>query len=152
MKHYLKHWNSRIQSALPVVVVCAALLGSAQPSLAADQYVLVDSYHSPDPQDVEHFGKSIAQIGNLLIVGSPQADVGGQVDAGVVYVFDADKNVAHTFTSPSPVAEAFFGISVAAKGSDLLIGAVGDVVDGVRKGSVYLFNCDTCLATFRTPA
>jgi sugar lactone lactonase YvrE len=148
MKHYLKHWNSRIQSALPVVVVCAALLGSAQPSLAADQYVLVDSYHSPDPQDVEHFGKSIAQIGNLLIVGSPQADVGGQVDAGVVYVFDADKNVAHTFTSPSPVAEAFFGISVAAKGSDLLIGAVGDVVDGVRKGSVYLFNCDTSSPEF----
>jgi hypothetical protein len=59
-----------------------------------------------------------------------------------------------TFQAPKPFASARFGSAMAAFGNNVLIGAPGDTVRGVRAGVVYLLNTATgdTIRTFRNPA
>jgi len=73
---------------------------------------------------------------------------------GGVYLFNANGTLLHTITNPAPAADALFGTSVAAVGTDrILVGAYGEDSPGSEAGSVYVFNPNgTVLNTITNPA
>ena len=81
---------------------------------------------SPILSAIDRFGASLSLTGDLLIVGAP----GTRDDRGAVHAFNAD----FPATGPSPVAVLsladgrggdFFGSSVTASGTSMLVGAPG---------------------------
>ena len=155
---------------------------------------LIRTFVNPTPEEDDHFGISVAAVGDKVVVGADHDD-GGGTNAGAAYLFDAvTGDLLHTFTKPDPAgAESFgysvaavdgnvvvgaprdwshpfltgvvcvfdgptgkplmtlqpdgaaswFGVSVAAVGSDILVGACYDDTDAPNAGAAYLFDGDT---------
>jgi hypothetical protein len=91
----------------------------------------------------DQFGASVAVAGDTAVVGSPFADVGGEVDQGAAYVFKRngsswsqdDKLVA-----VDGAAGDKFGTSVAVDGETIVVGAEGASVGGeASQGAAYVF-------------
>src|SRR5262249_53664122 len=73
------------------VYLYSILPGSDVPEHGADDSdfgMLVKVLANPMPATDDHFGASVAVVGNLLIVGAPGDDSAG-TDNGIVYLFDA---------------------------------------------------------------
>ena len=98
-------------------------------------HTLLDPHASADGW----FGRSIAAVGNSLLVGAPYADLGAN-NTGAAYLFSADTgDLLHTFLNPTPQDDDWFGQSVAAFGNDFLISAVEDNTVAPQAGAVYRF-------------
>lgn len=99
-----------------------------------------------DGQNDDGLGNAVAVSGSLIAVGAANASVGGQVDAGAVYLFSeppsgwADASGAIKLTNAAPASNAALGTSVAISGNTVLAGATGASVGGATTGAVYLFN------------
>jgi hypothetical protein len=119
----------------------------------ASSIALVRTLENPNPASGDQLGYSVAFVGRNLLVGVPFADMGG-TDAGAAYLFDgATGALLHTFQKPQPSAGDWFGISVAALGENVLVGALGDDTGAHDAGAVYLFDGKTgeLLRTFQKP-
>lgn len=102
------------------------------------------TFLSPTPTSGDNFGFSVAAVGNDVLIGAPFASPGGITNAGLAYLFDSTGTLLRTFSKPNPaVANERFGFSVAALGSDVLIGAPFDNTAAANSGAVYLFNGTT---------
>lgn len=110
-------------------------------------------FQAPDAQADAFFGWSAAGVGEKVLVGAQLHDVGMLTRAGQAYLFDHDGTHAHTFRAPDARANAFFGVSLAPVGENILVAAPLHTVDGVaRAGQAYLFRQDgTHLRTFQAP-
>lgn len=122
------------------------------------------TFTDPTPGGGARFGFSVAAFGSdRVLIGAPR-DSAAATNAGLAYLFDVNGNLLGSFTNPSPAyigtgVESldgdFFGVSVAALGSDrVLIGAQwNDAPNGTRyAGTVYVFNTNgTLLATLTNP-
>jgi hypothetical protein len=85
---------------------------------------------STAPQVSVESGSATAGDGNLIVVGAPLDD-SGELDAGVVNVFDATTGARlHTIADPYPEAGGRFGAAVAISGSRIAVGAPGGQVGG----------------------
>jgi FG-GAP repeat protein len=89
------------------------------------------------------FGESLAAVGTNILVGAPGDDSG--VGTGAAYLFDpATGALLQSFRSPQAVVPAChfnFGISVAAVGSNVLVGAPDDTAGFFPEaGAAYLFD------------
>ena len=89
------------------------------------------------------FGIGVAVSDDLVVVGSYQDDVGGNVNQGSAYVF---VRTGSTWTQqaklldPSGETEDFFGVGVAASGDTVVVGAFADDVGpGFNQGSAHVF-------------
>lgn len=103
---------------------------------------LLHSFLNPAPTSSDFFGRSVAFVGENILVGAQGDDAGAQ-DAGVAYLFDgATRALARTFLNPEPAIYDWFGFSVAGSESEVLIGAQGE-------GAAYLFGEDA--ADFPSP-
>jgi serine/threonine protein kinase len=94
-----------------------------------------------NPTSAKHdwFGHSVAVVGNWALVGALYDDARGE-DAGAAYLFDlATGSLVQTFENPSPRDGRWFGHSLAAVGSNVLIGAPGDDSQPAAPGAAYLF-------------
>jgi len=164
---------------------------------------LIRTFLNPTPAEDDHFGISVASVGDKVVVGADHDD-GGGTNAGAAYLFDtATDDPPQTLTKPNPAgAESFgysvatvgeniivsaprdwshpylngvacvfdgstgellktlqleqatgwFGVSVAAVGSDILVGACYDDMDAPNAGAAYLFDDDTGdMLTLRNP-
>jgi hypothetical protein len=92
----------------------------------------------------DHFGSSVAISGDYVIVGSPDADQGGDNYAGAAVIFnrqvaDGPWTPNTKKFSPYPQAESFFGCSVGISGDYAIVGAYGDDEAGDRAGAAYIF-------------
>lgn len=116
-----------------------------------------------------NFGFSVALSadGTTALIGEPGANVNGDTQAGIVYVFSSVNGAGAS--SPSPVATLFdsavetsasFGYSVAltADGTTALIGAMGQAVNGKSfAGAAYVYSAShgvwglTPVAAFNDP-
>ncbi len=87
-----------------------------------------------------------------MLIGAHQDDTGA-TDAGAAYLFSTNGTLLTTFTNPTPASADYFGISVAAVGSDrVLIGAYRDDTGATDAGAAYLFSTNgTLLTTFTNP-
>jgi hypothetical protein len=92
----------------------------------------------------DNFGLSVALKGSTILVGSPQAAIGGHAGQGALYVF-AESNGTWTqvqkLTASDGAANSSFGESVALNGSTALIGANNATVNGHSfQGAAYIFS------------
>ncbi len=114
---------------------------------------LLTTFTNPTPAATDWFGYSVAAVGSdRVLIGAYQDDTGA-TDAGAAYLFSTNGTLLTTFTNPTPAAGDYFGISVAAVGSDrVLIGAYGDDTGAADAGAAYLFSTNgTLLTTFTNP-
>jgi filamentous hemagglutinin family protein len=114
---------------------------------------LLQTFDNPQPVEYGHFGRSVATVGSDILIGAVGNTSGGLPRAGQAFLFNPTGTLLQTFDNPQPVAGGNFGISVAAMGSDILIGAFSNTSGGVSgAGQAFLFNRDgTLLQTFDNP-
>ncbi len=102
---------------------------------------LLHTFQAPKPAANGQFGIAVAAMGNTVIIGAP-GDNTGQPHAGAVYLFDASTGqLLRTLQNPMPVQGELFGSSVAAAGTDILVGAPGEAP--AQAGAAYLFDGQT---------
>lgn len=94
----------------------------------------------PAPAAGDHFGASLAALGNRwLLVGATGRDAGA-IDAGTAYLFDYDGTHLATLTNPAPVALDGFGQALAGAGdARLLAGVPGSDIGASDAGVAYRF-------------
>ncbi len=116
-------------------------------------FTLLTTFTNPTPAANDDFGASVTAVGSDRVLIGACLDDTGATDAGAAYLFSTNGALLTTFTNPTPAVDDWFGLSVAAVGTDrVLIGAIGDETDGWRTGSAYLFSTDgTLLTTFANP-
>jgi len=115
---------------------------------------LLQTFLSPTPDANGALGRSVAFVGERLLVGARFDDSVGE-DAGAAYVFDAASgDLLHKLTSPAPAPGDEFGYAVAGVGNDLLVGARLDDTAAEDAGAAYLFDGLTgaLLQTYVSPA
>jgi filamentous hemagglutinin family protein len=112
------------------------------------------TFLSPTPTSGDNFGFAVAAVGTNVLIGAPYALRGGVANAGLAYLFDNTGALLQTFSKPTaPAFDERFGWSVAALGTNVLIGAPFDNTAASQSGAVYLFNSTTgaLLQTLATP-
>ncbi len=108
--------------------------------IAGDTGVTLRTFLNPTPGPGDGFGVSVAALGGNVLVGAPFDDTTGP-DAGAVYLFNgATGALIKTFTNPAAGANDNFGWSLAAVGSNILIGAPKDSTGAGGGGVAYLYN------------
>ncbi len=95
----------------------------------------------PDPSINPRFGTSVAIEGNTLVIGAPN-DIASSTNRGSVYVFlrDGSNWTMQQKLIPSDGRRGFaFGSAVAVGGNVIAVGAFRGEVNGVERGSAYVF-------------
>jgi len=101
---------------------------------------LLQTYRKPTADVDGGFGYSVAAVEGNVLIGAPQEFSGGAV-AGAAYLFDAATgDLLQTFSDPTPAENDEFGISVAALGNNVLVGARYDDTAAQGSGAVFLFD------------
>jgi len=132
--------------------VLAMLGGSGQTNMAA-VWEVVQTYQNPMPEDGDWAGKSIATVGDYVVVGVNYHDIVFE-DDGAAYLFNASSGeLLPTFHNPDPHERDHFGAFVAAVGNNILIGAPSGVyAPAPTPGFAYLFDTSgNLLHTFNNP-
>ena len=120
----------------------------------------VHVFEEPAPDEWTSFGRAVALRDGRAIIGSWTESVGGLLGAGAVYVYATETGVLLAkLVDPSPREAAAFGISIAARGGLLLVGAYGrhpgpyPAPDLLVPGEAHLFDLNTyqCIASFEAP-
>ncbi len=96
---------------------------------------------APDAKAGDVFGQSIALTNNYLVIGAPREDSLG-VDSGAVYIYQRKADTWHFNTKligSDGAAGDLFGISVAADGNTILVGADLHDEKAEDAGAVYAF-------------
>jgi hypothetical protein len=113
---------------------------------------LIGSLESPKPEFEGEFGSTVYATPGYVIVGAQNETANGAVGAGRVYVFGASNlALVETLTSPDAQANGEFGFSLAATGSELVVGAPFESVGGGPQiGDAYVYSTAswTLLKTF----
>jgi hypothetical protein len=106
-------------------------------SLSGD---LLHTFLNPTPAPSDHFGSSIAVVGDKVLIGAPGDDTFG-TDAGAAYLFDiATFELLQTYFSPDPLAGAQFGFSVAALDENRVVVGAPSPNLILEPGAVYVFS------------
>jgi len=104
---------------------------------------LLKTFLNPTPATDDHFGLSVAAVGDNVLVGAPQDDT-GDTDAGAAYLFNGTTgSLLQTFVNPTPAFDDQFGRSVAGISEDVLVGAFRDDTAATNSGAAYLFDAST---------
>jgi hypothetical protein len=121
-----------------VLSLCCLLLTPALASAAPSAQLT-----APAPVAYDCFGHSVAVSGNTALVGAFNHTVGGQGQAGVVYVFTRTGTTwsqQAKLTASDPALQDWFGYSVALSGNTAVVGAYGKTEAGVDfAGAVFVF-------------
>ena len=102
---------------------------------------LLRTLNNPNPAPGDFFGHSVAAVGINLLIGAHSANTGA-TDAGAAYLFNgATGALLQTFNNPNGVGGQGneFGWSVAAAGSNVVIGSHLDSTAAPTAGAGYLF-------------
>ena len=105
---------------------------------------LVHTLNNPEPRDRAHFGKTVALLPNLFVVGAPgDSDEKTGVSRGAVYVFErtSGKFLKKIVNPARPTgADDLFGGALATDSDRLLVGApFGGIDTELDAGLVYQF-------------
>ncbi len=97
---------------------------------------LISMLTSPNAQLEGDFGYSVGASGDLVVVGAPFETADGQGGAGHTYTFNAVTGILiSTLTSPNVQVGSGFGMSVAASGNTLVIGAPFEAVTAFEQSA-----------------
>jgi len=117
---------------------------------------LLKDFFSFNSDNDGQFGYSVAGVENHVLVGAPgeRVTINNETKtAGAAYLFkDSDPNNGQRLISPNPTDSGRFGYSVAAMGSQILVGAPSDNLGQGVQGAAYWFNQNGELQnTFSSP-
>ncbi|MCC6191100.1 MAG: hypothetical protein IT318_18930 [Anaerolineales bacterium] len=143
---------ARPQTALALAALGIAALAwlglglpGARPAAAGVSYAVIQTYPNPTPAPDEEFGSALAWLpgSGQILVGArgDQLDMGQHV--GAAYLVNAGTGaVDQVFAKPTPMDADFFGFSVAAAITNVVVGAPNDELGGAPQnyGVVYLFD------------
>ena len=91
----------------------------------------------------DRFGASVALDGETILVGAPQANVGGNIRQGAAYVFTRNGPIwvmQQKLVAADGAVNDSFGASVALDGETALVGAdLASVGGSYRQGAAYVF-------------
>ncbi len=127
-------WTATITGGVFIVCVCPALSQVTCPGDAAKVI-------STGTRAYDNFGNSVAIDGSTIVIGSHRADR-NHMDTGAAYVFNGADFVwseTQRLIASDRERNEFFGHSVAVDGNTILVSANGDDDNGIRSGSVYVF-------------
>jgi hypothetical protein len=134
-------------------VVSIEQLGKERIPEAPGDTQLIRAYKlgASDGDYYDNFGYSIDIDGSTAVMGAPQDDVGGAVDAGSVYVY-VRSGLAWVeqakLVAPDGAADDRFGHAVAVSGDTVVVGAPrADVSGHTNQGAVYVFTRNAGLWT-----
>ncbi len=86
---------------------------------------------------------TLAGVPLLILVGAPDATVGGSGMEGAAYVFTESAALswipARTLADPGALDHDYFGTSVSISGETMVVGAPGAKIAGLSKGAAYVF-------------
>ena len=100
---------------------------------------LLTTYTNPTPAASDHFGWTVAGMGDdRVLIGTIYEDIGA-TNAGAAYVFDLAGDLLTTITNPTPANNDYFACAMASVGNQLLIGANWDDTGATNTGAAYLF-------------
>jgi hypothetical protein len=98
-------------------------------------------FTAPDAKPGDAFGQSIALTENFLVIGAPRSDALGN-DAGAAYIYNRENGSFRyqtKLTARDGAAGDLFGISVAADGNTILVGADLHDEKAENAGAVYVY-------------
>ena len=105
--------------------------------------VPVATLNNPSPVLNDNFGWSVAISGTRVVAGAYFDDTDA-TNAGSAYVYEVSSGTptvpVATLNNPSPVAEDYFGGSVAISGARVVVGAQGDNTNAGDAGSAYVYD------------
>jgi hypothetical protein len=119
---------------------------------------LLLTINNPEPEAGDNFGRSVAALGDDILVGVP-FDGSGSINTGSVYLFDGiTGELKLTIRNPQPSSDNLdsFGFAIAAVGNNILIGSrdSDDPDTGTKNaGIAYLYDGTTgeLLLTLQNP-
>ena len=91
---------------------------------------------APDAEVGDHFGRSVATSGSLIVVGAPADDDSGS-QSGSAYLYGMSGGLIAKLTASDAAAKDEFGISVAISNSAVVVGASGVAS---KSGAAYIFD------------
>lgn len=119
---------------------------------ATGSTTLAMTIDNPTPGSFDGFGFGVVITPTVLAISVPNDDAVA-TNSGVVHLFSASTGVLlTTIQNPTPAANDFFGISLAAAGDQIIVGARDDS-GGDASGQVYVFSASTgaLLGTLANP-
>ena len=127
------------------IVIAAA--GAVYPLMVDPLITSLEAVLTPEftgdgaPQD--RLANSVVLVGDTALMGTPNDDTAGGIDAGSVYVFTRTAGLwtqQTRLTAADGAGGDFFGFSVSMSGESVLVGAYSDDHPGfVNAGSAYVF-------------
>ncbi|MEM7355068.1 MAG: FG-GAP repeat protein, partial [Acidobacteriota bacterium] len=95
----------------------------------------------------DHMGEAVAVHGDVAVLGSPDDEEGGFMNAGSVSVFRRDPGTGQwteeqRVVAGDPSGSAFFGRSVDIYGDTLIVGNTEHSPAGIATGAAYIFRYD----------
>jgi hypothetical protein len=106
------------------------------------KWVLQSKLAASDALEYDGAGRSLALVGNALVVGAPGNVLGSSALPGRVFVYDRSSTTwtrDAVVTAADGAADDHFGVAVALSGTTMVVGADGDDDAGDGSGSVYVF-------------
>ncbi len=97
---------------------------------------------SPNDQESDRFGQSVAVEGGVIAVGAIGTGPGSD-DSGSAYLFDTAGKLLHTLIPDDLAADDEFGVSIAIHNDIVAVGAHQHDDRDVDSGAVYLFDAVT---------
>jgi hypothetical protein len=100
-----------------------------------------------DAADGDNFGRSVSLSGDTLVVGADAED-GGGVDRGAVYIFERDQGGVNNWgevkkLTPSNAGDSDqFAFSISLDGDTVVVGSRYANAGGAKRGSAYIFERD----------
>ena len=97
-----------------------------------------------DAAGLDHFGRSVALSGNIIVVGAPDDDdAGPSTGAAYVFRFDGSDWVFEAkLSAGSGAAGDLFGIEVVVAGETVVVGAPGSDSAAADAGAAFVFGFD----------
>ena len=118
----------------------------AQGQITIDPFVQEAKLTASDGAAGSGFGSSVSISGNTLVVGAPEATVGGNGGQGAAYVFTesgyswANMTKTAKLTASDGAAGDSFGSSVSISGNTLVVGArQANIASNHEQGAAYVF-------------
>ena len=94
-----------------------------------------------DGAAIDYFGFSVSASDTRIVVGAYRDDDKG-TDSGSAYIYDVDGNFISKITAPDGLANDYFGYSVSASDTRVVVGAYQDDDKGTDSGSAYIYDTD----------
>jgi hypothetical protein len=139
-----------------VELVALSLLASALavPALAEEEYQVVATLQSPEPNSSANFGYSVAVSGDIVVVGEYKGVIDGYCCPGKAYIFTTDGTLLASLQAPEHDRYlGKFGYDVAISGDIIVVGENSAIAEGKRfAGRAHIFDSNgNHIATLQAP-